>query len=682
MASYPSLEQNASELALNPHDLLIRPRFSRQRPRFQSIFGTSYARPFPARQRIKKSQGTTISPSVPPLRPIVGPAIVGTNGEDTLIGTTADEAISGLSGNDRLEGRAGADSLEGGAGNDTVIGGSGNDTVTVRDFNGIDTFDGGAGTDTITFVPSDNRNLTINLVSGSVGDGRAGGQRFTNFERVIGGGGNDRIIGNGGNNILEGGAGNDTVQGANGNDTAIVRNFNGLDTFDGGAGTDTITFAPSDNRNLTINLVSGLVGDGRAGGQQFTNFERVIGGGGNDRIIGNGSNNILEGGTGNDSLEGNAGNDELTGGAGQDRFIFSSINDGSDTITDFSTSDDMLQIDAVGFGGGLQAGTLASSQFVQGATAQDANDRFLYNQGQLLFDADGVGGSAAIQVATFTNVPTLSASDIQVVGNAPLPPPPPTTSSFDIEINFTDLSLTSSQRAVFSTAADRWEEVITSDIPDVFVPGFGLVDDVVIDASAPSIDGPGSILGSAGPTQLRGGSFLPARGLMRFDSADLATLETNGRLEDVILHEMGHVLGFGTIWSNLNLITGAGGSNPRFVGTQAVAEYNQLGGSGSIPVENTGGTGTRDGHWRESVFDNEIMTGFLNGGSNPISRLTIASLADLGYAVNLGAADPYTLPNNLGATPSVSSNSNTSTGSTIQDDLGEVILPDVQVLVT
>ena len=57
-----------------------------------------------------------------------------------------------------------------------------------------------------------------------------------------------------------------------------------------------------------------------------------------------------------------------------------------------------------------------------------------------------------------------------------------------------------------------------------------------------------------------------------------------------------------------------------------------------------GGPGTADAHWRELVFDNELMTGFVNFGTNPLSGITVASLADVGYAVNLAGADPYSIP--------------------------------------
>lgn len=215
------------------------------------------------------------------------------------------------------------------------------------------------------------------------------------------------------------------------------------------------------------------------------------------------------------------------------------------------------------------------------------------------------------------------------------------TAGFDIEVNLLG-GLTPSQQLVFQTAEQRWEEIITGDIAD-----FLGIDDLIIDAEGTPIDGPGGILGQAGPRILRPISFLPATGIMRFDTADLANLEASGQLNDVILHEMGHVLGIGTIWDDLGFLVGAGTNDPRFNGPQAVAEYNLLFGGNTdpdIPVANTGGGGTRDAHWREATFTNELMTGFLNSGvANPISRMTIAQLADLGYTVDLSVADPFAL---------------------------------------
>ena len=207
--------------------------------------------------------------------------------------------------------------------------------------------------------------------------------------------------------------------------------------------------------------------------------------------------------------------------------------------------------------------------------------------------------------------------------------------------------LTAVQQAAFATAAARWGRIISADVPAVVIDG-ETIDDVRIDAAGERIDGPGSILGQAGPVDLRPGSFIPATGVMSFDSADLEQLEDDGSLVSVIVHEMGHVLGFGTIFDRVDLIIGAGGNDPQFTGANATREYAALLGAGarprSVPLANVGGPGTRDGHWREEVFAHELMTGFLDIGANPISRVTIGAFEDLGYRVDYAAADAYRLP--------------------------------------
>ena len=66
-----------------------------------------------------------------------------------------------------------------------------------------------------------------------------------------------------------------------------------------------------------------------------------------------------------------------------------------------------------------------------------------------------------------------------------------------------------------------------------------------------------------------------------------------------------------------------------------------------VPVENTGGPGTAGGHWRETVFRNELMSGFIAAPGNPMSAVTVGSLQDLGYTVDPDAAEPFTLPDLL-----------------------------------
>jgi leishmanolysin len=228
-----------------------------------------------------------------------------------------------------------------------------------------------------------------------------------------------------------------------------------------------------------------------------------------------------------------------------------------------------------------------------------------------------------------------------------------TASPFTIEVRFLG-GLSAGQQKAFRAAADRWARVIVGDLPSVLVDG-EVIDDLLILAQGVDIDGPGKVLGQAGPTHLRPASagtaaFLPAKGTMSFDTADLAKMESEGTIGDVITHEMGHVLGIGTVWDRKDLLKRPGTTNPTFSGAGAIDEYRVLRGDGrrrQVPVENTGGPGTADGHWRETVFRNELMSGFIGEPGNPLSRMTVASLSDLGYQVDLDAGEPYVLPNLL-----------------------------------
>jgi hypothetical protein len=221
---------------------------------------------------------------------------------------------------------------------------------------------------------------------------------------------------------------------------------------------------------------------------------------------------------------------------------------------------------------------------------------------------------------------------------------------FSIEVRFGG-GLSDSQQAAFQEAAARWARVIVGDFPRIRING-EVIQALVIDASGVEIDRggtvAGNILGQSQPTDLLPNG-LTARGMMEFDTFDLAQMETDGSLASVILHEMGHVVGVGTLWEEKGLLVGAGTANPRFVGPKADAEWallSHLAGN-RLPVENRGGTGTADGHWRENVFGDELMTGFISGSTQPLSRVTIASLEDLGYRVDMTAADLFILPSHL-----------------------------------
>ncbi len=249
---------------------------------------------------------------------------------------------------------------------------------------------------------------------------------------------------------------------------------------------------------------------------------------------------------------------------------------------------------------------------------------------------------------------------------------------YNIDFVFLGQGMTKTRQTVFNEAAGLWSAAITGDLQDILLvegdipvtnqvcgSGFttpalpaGTLDDLLIFASVVPIDGVGKTLAQAGPAWIRGTTNdLTFIGCMQFDEADVAALEQQGTFNEVILHEMGHVLGFGTLWeprqsNNIDLLDEScrdiANATPGFKGASAVTAFGVLGRTGNPPVENNGGNGTRCGHWDEDFFDNELMTGFLGGTTsitvNPFSALTIASMKDMGYDVDFTQAEPYSIP--------------------------------------
>ena len=228
---------------------------------------------------------------------------------------------------------------------------------------------------------------------------------------------------------------------------------------------------------------------------------------------------------------------------------------------------------------------------------------------------------------------------------------------FQIDLRFVNTP-TASQEQFFRAAAARWESIITGDVPDASgtiparscgnnfrTPSLqGPFDDLVIHVLLQPIDGPGAVLGAAGACLVRSEGLLPLYGLMFFDTDDLATIEQAGVLDEVIVHEMGHVLGFSaSIWNLGDRELLQGTADPRFVGPNAIAAFHDVGGRGAtIPLEDEFGAGTRFSHWDEGTFDNELMTGFISlSGTSPLSVMTIGSVEDLGYQVSYAPADHY-----------------------------------------
>lgn len=229
---------------------------------------------------------------------------------------------------------------------------------------------------------------------------------------------------------------------------------------------------------------------------------------------------------------------------------------------------------------------------------------------------------------------------------------------FDIEIRYLTTPGAAMQTAVQS-AIDQWRGIIVNGLPTqaIALPSGSCftapamsetVEDLVIFVEVVTIDGVGGVLGGATSCAVRS-SGLPVVGFMRFDAADLADMALTGELGDVILHEIGHVLGFGTLWPSFGLLAFA--PEPYFSGAYALQSYRLLGGTSAhgpgVPVEGTGGAGTANAHWRETVFGNELMTGYILDADNRLTAITISSLRDMGYQVSYTLAEPLGTPLSL-----------------------------------
>jgi hypothetical protein len=216
----------------------------------------------------------------------------------------------------------------------------------------------------------------------------------------------------------------------------------------------------------------------------------------------------------------------------------------------------------------------------------------------------------------------------------------------------------------FQAAKAKWESVITKDLPDatsttidwsrgVFA-GFSYkqpVDDVVIFYQVADIDGKGKILGQAGPLRTRAdGTELTISGMMQFDAADAGTNPDPNFWGGVILHEMGHVLGIGSIWEDRGCMSGcaAGSGSPNFYLCKAARrEYAATPGcKGDLPIETIMGAGSGCAHFSEAGLGIELMTPRASYSGMPMSRITLGAIEDL-YgpgSVDYSKADNYTCP--------------------------------------
>ncbi|NVK43860.1 MAG: cadherin-like domain-containing protein, partial [Oceanospirillaceae bacterium] len=231
-------------------------------------------------------------------------------------------------------------------------------TITVQDLNELpasdddDTITGGATDDLVRSGGGRDRIDT--------GDGR---------DTIDGGDGNDDINGGGDDDFLVGGSGRDNVNGGSGNDLVYAGRFDDdNDTVSGSGGQDTLGGGVGDD------LLDGDDNDdllwGRGGN------DTVDGGTGDDMLYNGEGNDTVFGGVGDDTLWAGADDDRLSGGEGNDTFIFGA-NSGNDTISDFSLTDDTLNVQYSGAG----FETLADVQAAASDTTVGDNSGLLIDLG-------------------------------------------------------------------------------------------------------------------------------------------------------------------------------------------------------------------------------------------------------------------------------------------------------------
>lgn len=260
--------------------------------------------------------------------------------------------------------------------------------------------------------------------------------------------------------------------------------------------------------------------------------------------------------------------------------------------------------------------------------------------------ASGVGGFATGRYELTAEVSPVGETDARTANDTAQGWFVVREAGFDIELVFAD-NLPASWRDSARAAADRWEDVITSDLPDIATSEFsrgsclpdstgyeGPVDDLVIYVTADDLS---DANGKALSCQLRHGYNVdqpttPFTGRVRVDTASGAAPFR------LMLHEIGHVLGLS---ANGNLTVRPikrqdDSGQWRYLGPMAVHEFHQRTDAErySLPLDGPG-------HWDTAMFtDGEIMGKY---GGDGISIMSVAALADHYYAVNLDAADPVGL---------------------------------------
>lgn len=368
----------------------------------------------------------------------------GYGGNDILTGSTQSDQYIGGTGNDRfvvqgpdllagISFHGSGASGQGGVGETDILDVRSNKVFVFSQITNIDAVEIATGA-TATFDAAQvGPGLAANLsVTGSAGANGLtfnmnapgsldlSGFTFTNWTAgqdtiaVFGSSGSDTVLGSSQSELLWGNGGVDILNGGGGTDYLI--GGAGGDLLDGGAGFDYAFYAGATSGvavSMATTVGSGTLGD--ALGDALVDIEGLIGSEFNDTLFGSAGANEIYGQSGNDRIAGLGGVDILYGNSGSDTFVFNNAAEGADSIGDFITGVDHIEISASGFGGGLTAGALDPGRLVQGGTPTSNVGQFLWQSApggvQLFWDPDGTGAMAAQYITGLAGSTSITAGD-------------------------------------------------------------------------------------------------------------------------------------------------------------------------------------------------------------------------------------------------------------------------------
>ncbi|MBD1850309.1 PPC domain-containing protein [Leptolyngbya sp. FACHB-711] len=315
--------------------------------------------------------------------------------------------------------------------------------------------------------------------------------------------------------------------------------------------------------------------------------------------------------------------DQLSASNREDFYRFSLSQSGTFTanLSGLTGDADVRLIQDKNNNGAIDPGEVLGWQWEWGATGESVR-RFL-SAGNYFVQVMGYGNQS-MNYTVNTNF-TPSGSDDR---------------KFSMQVNFADgiESLNFNVRNAITEAAKFWENAITHS-------SFNGSHLLQIDVQG--VNSPQAWLAAAtnrsGATDAKG-NWMPTTGIVRINTSYSNSYNSDpSYLKTLVIHELGHVLGIGTLWEKQGRSLIDRGSNTYKADSYAGRAYGEISGilaPKAIPVE----AGTF-GHWDEGKFGDELLTPFAEGATvkMPLSQVTLASLRDIGWNVNYGAADSFSV---------------------------------------